>query len=70
MCQEIKKNKIIEGKNSTLMFTKGDISVYKSDSEKYNEVLFFIKNDILLFTQTISADSCQNNGYVSEINFS
>lgn len=59
----------IDGKIVDKVFQKGDISVYEYDSYYDEKIIFFVKNEIVIFKQTIKADCSQNQGIISSVNF-
>lgn len=59
----------IDGNIVEKTFQKGDILVYEYDVFYDEKIIYFVKNEIVIFKQTIKADSAQNQGVISSVNF-
>lgn len=59
----------IDGNIVDKIFQKGDLSMYQHEISYNHSVIYFVKNDTVIFKQIIRADCNQNEGLISEIDF-
>ncbi len=68
---KVEKAFTIDGKIVKEAFQKGNIAVYKDDSDDCGYICYFVDNatGVVLFKQYITADMSQGVGYIRGVNF-
>lgn len=66
---KIQNTVVIDGNIVDKVFQNKDLTIYECKPDIDHMILYFVKNEYVLFKQEIFADCGQNQGFISDVNF-